>query len=290
MAAFMAIHVAECADVSAVPAEEVKGGVEAKGESAPAEARVDPRTHQTPALDLGISPNEPVYFSLGFHEFVHAKFQISLKYRPFGPTDDTIAGEDFWNDLYAAYTQTSLWDLQSDSKPFYDTSYRPSIFYHRQDFGEFLGGRFGVRGGFEHESNGKSDADSRSINILFIRPSWWWNVNDKWALAFTPKVYTYIEDSENPDIADYRGYVDWNIALAQDKGVRLSAMFRHGTEGHFSALVDLSYPLAEITVLRAIGLKHGYMHLQYFDGYGETILNYNERLPWQVRVGIMIVR
>ncbi len=257
----------------------------------PAEERSDPGAFQTQSLDLGISPNEPVYFSLGFNEVINAKFQISLKFRPFGPTDDAIQGEHAWNDIYLAYTQTSIWDLESESKPFFDTSYRPSIFYQRRDIGELFGGRFSVRGGFEHESNGKGGEDSRSINILFIRPSWWWTIDRRWAVAFSPKAYTYIEDSENPDIAEYRGYVDWQVTLAQHKGVRLATTFRFGTDSsHMSTLVDFSYPFVDITPLRAIGLRNGYLHIQYFDGYGETILTYDEKLAWQLRIGLMIVR
>jgi len=33
-----------------------------------------------------------------------------------------------------AYTQTSIWDLETESVPFLDTSYRPSLFWHLQYF------------------------------------------------------------------------------------------------------------------------------------------------------------
>ena len=252
--------------------------------------RSDPGAHQTQSIDLGISPYEPVYFSLGSNDVLNAKFQLSLKFRPFGPTDDTVNGTYPWNDLYLAYTQTSVWDLEAESKPFYDTSYRPALFYQRRSLGKMFGGGFSFRGGVEHESNGKGADDSRSINILFIRPSWWWTLDQRWAIAFSPNIYTYVERSENRDIAEYRGYVDWQITLAQERGLRLSTTFRLGTEGHRSALVDLSYPFADITALRAIGLQHGYLHVQYFNGYGETILSYNRRLSSQLRIGLMLVR
>lgn len=252
--------------------------------------RSDPGSHQTQAIDLGISPYEPVYFSLGFNDVLSAKFQLSLKFRPLGPTDDTVPGKYPWNDLYLAYTQTSVWDLEAESKPFFDTSYRPALFYQRRDLGTLLGGGFSIRGGVEHESNGKGGVDSRSINILFVRPSWWWTLDPRWAVAFSPKLYTYLEKSENPDIAEYRGYVDWQFTLAQESGLRLATTLRLGTEGHGSVLLDASYPFADIPPLRAIGLQHGYLHLQYFNGYGETILTYDEKLSWQLRIGLMLVR
>ena len=250
----------------------------------------DPGSFEVPANRLGISPNEPVYFSLGFNEVLNARFQFSLKYRPLGPTDDSVHGEHPWNDIYLAYTQTSVWDLESESKPFYDTSYRPSIFYQRRDLGDLFGGRFSLRTGFEHESNGKGGVDSRSINILFVRPSWWWTLSPRWAVAFSPKAYAYIEKSENEDIADYRGYVDWPLTLARARDLRVTTTLRVGLDGHGSMLVDASYPFSEIPVLRAIGLQNGYLHLQYFDGYGETILSYNRNIAWQLRIGLMLVR
>lgn len=34
---------------------------------------------------------------------------------------------------------------------------------------------------------------------------------------------------------------------------------------------------------------NGYLHLQYFNGYGETLLGYNRREDSQFRVGLSIV-
>lgn len=281
--AALALAAVACGEATA-PAQAAPIGADTTAE------QTDPAAPQTLSHDLGISANEPVYFSLGFNETLNARFQLSLKFRPFGPTNDAIHGRFPWNDLYLAFTQTSVWDLEADSKPFYDTSYRPALFWQRRDVGEFLGGRLSLRGGVEHESNGKGGADSRSINILFVRPSWWWTLGERWSVAFTPKAYTYIEKSENTDIAEFRGYVDWQFALEHEEGLRVATMLRVGTSGHSGVLVDASYPFASIKPLRAVGLQHGYLHVQYFNGHGETILSYAERLPWQVRVGLMLVR
>ena len=90
----------------------------------------DPRRFRR---EFGISPHEPVYFSVGASGGINARFQLSFKFRPVGPSDDRVAGSGFWQDFYLAYTQTSLWDLHSLSKPFTDSSYRPAVFYHRYD-------------------------------------------------------------------------------------------------------------------------------------------------------------
>ena len=34
----------------------------------------------------------------------------------------------------------------------------------------------------------------------------------------------------------------------------------------------------------------GFLHFQYFDGYGETLLDYNFRRNSQLRIGFSIVR
>jgi outer membrane phospholipase A len=50
--------------------------------------------------------------------------------------------------------------------------------------------------------------------------------------------------------------------------------------------VDLTYPMDKI-LLRTFD---AYLYLQYFNGWGETLRTYDERLPWQVRVGLAVVR
>jgi len=268
----------------------------------PTVRRTDPAASEGNTRDLGITSHEPVYFSLGAVDTLNAKFQLSFKFRLFGDSDDRVHGECLYEDFYLAYTQTSIWDLESESKPFFDTSYRPSVFWMRRNMTTLLGGQFSLRTGFEHESNGKGGVDSRSINIAFLRPSLWWDVSKRWSLAVSPKLYAYLERSENEDIGRYRGYADWQFILQQQdskeagsdeqerKGLRLAVTGRLGTSGRASALVDASLPLVEIPPLKALGMKHGYLHLQYFNGYGETILTYDERLHWQLRLGLMLVR
>ena len=36
---------------------------------------------------------------------------------------------NWYENFYLGYTQTSLWDLQSDSMPFIDTTFNPSVFW-----------------------------------------------------------------------------------------------------------------------------------------------------------------
>ncbi len=231
----------------------------------------------------GISANEPIYFGLGTHEGVNAKFQLSFKY----------SALDLWP-VYLGYTQTSLWDLHSTSKPFRDTSYRPSLFFHKDAAWVSADKRFvwSYQGGFEHESNGKGGTDTRSINIGFVRPKFEWLLGKETRLFVSPKIYGYIEKSENPDISDYRGYADLQLGVRYQDW-KLSTTVRKGTRGKFGSVqVDAVFPLRQSdAVLSKLGVHgmNGYFFLQYFNGWGETILDYRSKMPYQVRGGLMLV-
>lgn len=263
-------------------------------------ALATPETIATPTLVKGpksqrpaapderpkLSTYEPVYFSVGTRGFVNAKFQISAKFR-FFDTDDWVGRRvSFADELHLGYTQTSLWDLESPSAPFHDSSYRPAVFYYKEDLGWKLPGmsRLGLQFGPEHESNGKGGDDSRSINILFLRP--WMEFGDLegYHLTVAPKAYLYLEKSDNPDIDRYRGYFDLMAKYGKKDGFMVSVTGRVGYDlDHGSVQVDASYPLLKS--------RYGpFLHFQYFAGSGETILDYNVKFRSQVRLGLMLVR
>ncbi|MBX6319574.1 phospholipase A [Pigmentiphaga sp.] len=232
-----------------------------------------------------LSPYEPVYFSLGARPHLNARFQISLKFRLFQPDDERESG--FLNNLYLGYTQTSLWDIGENSAPFRDSSYRPSVFWLSERVWESPDRRksLGFDGGFEHESNGRGDDDSRAINSLYARPTLRYRFEDGSTLSFGPKIKYYVTRKGNPDIADYRGHVDYQLRWARDDGLMVSALARKGHEKG-SLQVDMAYPLRKL----GLGKLNGFLHVQYFNGYGETLLDYNVRAKSQVRIGLMVVR
>ena len=231
----------------------------------------------------GITGYEPVYFGLGGHGGLNAKFQISFKYNPF----------DLWP-FYLGYTQTSLWDLHSNSKPFRDTAYRPALFYLNDHTWSSADGRlrFDWQAGLEHESNGRDGLASRSISTIFVRPRLEWRFSDDVRLTLSTKFYDYLEKADNPDIADYRGYADLQIGLLSYDW-RLTTTLRKGTVGSKGSIqVDAVLPLRVTDeILARVGVHgvNGYFFLQYFNGWGETILDYNRKLLWQMRAGLMLV-
>jgi len=243
---------------------------------------LDPVPDDEPAL----SANEAMYFVAGARDGLDARFQLSFKYRLFDPHSAPVRFFAPLGQLYLGYTQTSLWDLNRDSKPFRDTSYRPSLFWQ---------GRIGttdgllptyLRGGYEHESNGRDGEKSRSIDMLFVQPAWRRDFADGRTLLFAPRLHAYLERDDNPDIARYRGYADWIVRYGDEGGWVASARLRRGTSGRGSGQLDLSVPLRDPLFAR-VG---GFLHFQVFSGYGETLLDYNVKRPPQFRVGFSIVR
>ena len=144
----------------------------------------------------------------------------------------------------------------------------------------------GARVGIEHESNGGQGETSRSINTAFVRPEWRWKFSEIGSFAFTPKIYTYLDKEENPDIDDYRGYVDWRARYDSPAGTWVATtVVRYGTAGKGSFLLDASRRIRDVK----FGPVSTYLHVQFFAGYGESILDYNVRRKSQLRFGFAIV-
>lgn len=237
----------------------------------------------------GLSTYEPIYFAVGSRDGWNAKFQLSFKYRLFNPSGEFTQQYPRLGNLYFGYTQTSLWDLSARSSPFKDSSYRPSLFYYDSDVWNAANSRtrIGFQGGLEHESNGQGGANSRSINIAFVRPIFTLGDYGDYHWTIAPKLWTYLEKSDNPDIADYRGYGELLIKYGKKDKWQIATKLRKGTKAHVGSVeVDLSYPLRSA----ALGNLNGYLLLQYFNGYGETILDYDQKFESQFRIGLMLVR
>lgn len=233
-------------------------------------------------------PHEPVYFIYG-PEHPGAKFQLSFKYRIFGDSTSDQP-ETTRNSLQFGYTQRSLWDITANSAPFVDTSYMPELFYeHLAPEPEGKPEPFtwlGFQTGFQHESNGKDGANSRSLNILYLRPAVALGELGGWRVIFAPRFFSYILDmSDNSDLNKYRGYTEARVVFGRNDGPELTFSGRIGTGwDHFTYQLDLSYPLRFHS-----GGFASYFLLQYFNGYGESLIHYTDRSE-VLRAGFSFVR
>lgn len=235
-----------------------------------------------------LASHEPMYFLLGASGGANARFQLSFRYRLFDPDGLVGRAVPALQGLHFGYTQTSLWDLQAASKPFRDTSYRPSLFYRRVWEGApDSRHRWQLDGGLEHESNGRDRLESRSINIAFAKLDWRRKLGEgDYQVAVMPKLWAYLDREDNPDIHRYRGFFDLGLGVGREAGWRLTANLRRGKAGVGSSQLDLTWPLSH-GILSDTG---SYLHLQYFDGQGQTLLDYNRAGHPQLRVGFSIVR
>lgn len=240
-----------------------------------------------PGDEPALSAHEPTYFVVGkdSDRGADARFQLSFKYRVFDPEGIFGKFSPLFSNLYFTYTQTSLWDLGEDSSPFRDTSYRPGLFYEWAGSDKFfLPDEWRV--GAEHESNGRSNLESRAIDTAYVTPSWHTDLPNGKRFSFMPKIYHYIDKDENEDIQRYRGFVDWVARYGREDGLIVNGLYRQGTGGYTTGQLDVSYPISE----RIFARTGSFVHLQLFSGYGETLLDYDRDRDTQIRLGISIAR
>lgn len=231
-----------------------------------------------------LSVHEPMFFLLGDGKQFTARFQLSFKYRFFDQRSSFIQAFPPLQGLHFGYTQTSLWNLDEESRPFEDTSYRPSLFW-LHDSGSTGWRPRSLRLGYEHESNGRSELASRSIDMLFLQPSWETTVHGR-KTRLSPKIYAYLDSSDNPDIYKYRGYADWILRYGSDSSWVWQGQYRYGIGGRSTLQLDVSYPMREPLFART----GAFFHLQLLHGYGETLLNYKEHVGLRVWLGFSVVR
>ena len=192
------------------------------------------------------------------------KFQVSAKL----PLWRNVFSPN--NDLYFGYTSVSWWQLYADegsiSAPFRETNYEPEIFLRHFGGPEFLGGRIaGFDIGLNHQSNGRADPLSRSWNRVMGRAAL-----DYGNFALLGRAWYRIpddeEDDDNPNEYRYLGYGDVRAIWAPNRNT-FTAMVRPGTE-KVGYEITWSYPISK--VLR--------VYAQWFNGYGESLIDYDRRV------------
>jgi outer membrane phospholipase A len=235
-----------------------------------------------------LSPHQPIYVIAG-PDRPEVKFQVSLKYRLLSFGGQSGAGAPL--SLQAAYTQRSLWDVGGPSSPFYDTSYMPELFVQWVRDGSPSAQTtsfswLGLQSGLRHESNGRDGAASRSLNEAYMTMVFSVGSINTWHLVLAPEIYAYIGDlSDNPDIHRYRGNTELRAVVAKGKAASLMLTWIPGERfEHGSRQLDLTVPVRLPVVDFSM-----FLLLQYFDGYGESLLSYNQHTS-KVRAGIELVR
>ncbi|MCI2245964.1 phospholipase A [Xanthomonas sp. PPL568] len=208
---------------------------------------------------------------------VEAKFQLSFKTK----IVENIFGDN--GDLWGGYTQSSRWQVYNSeqSRPFRETNYEPEVmlvFRNNYSLFGWKGRMTGIQ--LTHQSNGRSDPLSRSWNRAML------NIGldrDNWALVLRPwyRIPESRKQDNNPDIEDYMGRGDATLIYNRN-GHEVALMARHSLRGgdrsHGAVQLDWGFPISNL--LRG--------HVQVFDGYGESMIDYNHRATY-VGVGISLL-
>lgn len=230
---------------------------------------------------------QPMYFLLGVDP-EESKFQLSFKYQLLSSSGSLAQTWPWVTGFHFGYTQTSFWDLEGDSEPFDDTSYKPELFFASPNLETGLPWMsvLKIQTGLQHESNGRGGLESRSTNYLYLKPTFIVGSGLPYALTVSPRIWAYVrnDDGTNADLHDYRGYFDLELKLGQADGYMISSVLRWADEGP-SVQADLTYPIGK---LFSDNLDL-YLHAQYFRGYAESLLNYDQETE-AFRLGVAIVR
>ncbi|TLD83476.1 porin [Helicobacter sp. MIT 11-5569] len=203
-----------------------------------------------------------------------AKFQISIK--------KLLVDDLFFKDLdlYFAYTQQSFWQIydNENSRPFRESNYEPALYfsYPLENYNVFFDR---VNFGYVHQSNGGDLLKSRSWDRLFVEGIYG---HENFALGL--KAWYRFKESankdDNPDILDYMGYGELSLGYGINKHLfTLTLRNNLQSDNRGAIMLDYSYPL----------YKNLYLYVQYFNGYGESLQDYNRAVE-RVGAGFLFAR
>ena len=201
-----------------------------------------------------------------------AKFQISIAQRL---TYSTLPWGTY---LYLFYTQKCFWNVLEKSLPMTDLNFNPGIGLGKPLFvkDRYIGEMKLI---IEHESNGRSKEESRSWNKISLGA----NIMVEPHFIVHAKGWIPIVDGKhNKDILKYCGIYQMGISLKTlDDKWGFSALLtkRSGWNWNYNVTLELSY--------RFNRHNNQYFFLQFYNGYGEGLLEYN-KFHSQLRAGIVI--
>lgn len=202
----------------------------------------------------------------------NVKFQISVAQRL---TRSTLPGGSY---LYLFYTQKCFWNVLEKSFPMTDLNFNPGIGITRPIFvkNRFIGKITLV---LEHESNGRDSIQSRSWNKISLAAN----------MLIDPKIMIYgkfwipfIDGQNNRDFLDYVGIYSFGISYMPFNhrfAATLLVTKRKGWNFNYNTMFEMSYKIGRRT--------NQYLFLQYYNGYGEGLLDYKQ-FKSQLRVGFVI--
>lgn len=202
----------------------------------------------------------------------NVKFQISIAQKL---TKSTLPWGTY---LYLFFTQKVFWNVLQESMPMPDLNFNPGIGLAKPLFARnrFIGQLFMM---IEHESNGRDGDKSRSWNKISFAAS----IMIDQHLAVHGKFWIPIIDGKNnKDILKYNGIYQVGVQVfSTNRRFTGSVLLtkRSGWNFNYNTTVELAY--------RVLKRENQYLFLQYYNGYGEGLLDYN-KFQSMLRIGIVI--
>ncbi len=205
-------------------------------------------------------------------ENTNIKFQVSIAQRL---TNATLPGGTY---LYLFYSQKCFWNVLENSMPMTDLNFNPGIGLTKPLFvkNRYIGKVSLI---VEHESNGRDSIQSRSWNKISLAA----NIIIDPNLMVSGKIWLPIVDGENnKDILKYSGIYQMSVQASTDNRKftgSITLVKRQGWNLNYNTIVELAYRFSR--------RSNQYFFLQYYNGYGEGLLDYKV-FKSQLRLGIVI--
>ncbi|MDE6449772.1 MAG: phospholipase A [Muribaculaceae bacterium] len=203
----------------------------------------------------------------------NAKFQVSIAQKL---TRSTLPGGTY---LYLYYTQKVFWNILENSMPMTDLNFNPGIGLAKPLFskGRYIGK---LTFQIEHESNGRDSIWSRSWNKVSLGA----NIIIDNNLMVHGKAWIPIVDGvNNKDILRYSGIYQVGTSILSNNRRWSGSIVLVKRQGwnmfNYNTVIELAFRLSRT--------QNQFLFLQYYNGYGEGLLEYN-KYHSQLRLGIVI--
>lgn len=177
--------------------------------------------------------------------------------------------------MWFGYTQQSYWQIFSSSisRPFRTTDHEPEFMYIVPMPADLPGGWRLRYGGvsLNHQSNGQTLPLSRSWNRMILMAG----IEKGERYTLTGRVWNRIADGDevddNPDIQNYIGRAELTGTWHVDQDNTLMLTLRHSLRSTANGSYRLEW-LQTLGDSKRSGLR---AHVQLFNGYGDSLLDYN---------------
>lgn len=195
-----------------------------------------------------------------FFNNIEAKLQVSFKTKVL---QNVLFGK---GDIWVAFSQSANWQVYNKklSRAFRELNYEPEVMIVFPAHIKLLNGQIRTIGmNFNHQSNGKDIPTSRSWNRIIFDIGYEykdWNVN------LRPWYRLPDAEDENPQITKFIG--DGELEVGTNFGKHeIYAIMQHSFSTFKYGNLQLNYVFP----------IHGHLrgHAQMFQGYGETLIDYN---------------